>query len=405
MLLLLVSFSMTAQAHLPEYFGRKFVLLGPTPPATTGCTDDRAALREQAARLQQGLDRAQLETGAYNPSLADPLGELAKVYVSLCNHPASLDTYRKALQIVRVNDGLLHPAQIPYLKALADSYEAIGDFASAQQSLRSVFRIHDLGQGELNDAALRDSLAYFARALEIFIDPRASGDMYLFFEAFNDNERMLEMQLERADLDYPAREALAISHLQNMYLLLGTDFVTMSGISGDATSPAVNFMQRSQMLTYGKGGKLLEALIDVAATESPVTRAQLYFRLGNWQQWNAKWGQACDSYTRAWDLADGAGGQALRTQLSRPAELPEDAALWTSLLDPGIAENATITASFRVSARGDISRVDARAEGDASSGLAGRLARWLRDSHARPAIVNGACADGELQGRRYRLLD
>ncbi|WP_439101341.1 tetratricopeptide repeat protein [Congregibacter sp.] len=405
-LLVLVWASFGVEAHLPEYFGRKYVRVadGLVPPSVSCESGDRKT-RENANALKDLLDDALLDSGAYSPDLADPIGELGKLYTSLCNHPAALKANRDALQIVRVNEGLLSPVQIPYLRALADSYEAIGDFRSAQQSMRSIFRVHGMGQGELSDAALRDSLAYFARARAIFIDPRSRGELSLFFEAFNDNEDMLEAQLERDDLDYAAREALSLSHLRNLYLLLGTDFAVMPSMSADAASPAADFMQRSQMLTYGKGRVLLEELIEEASSQPVASRARLYLRLGNWQQWNAKWGQACDSYARAWELATGEEGKVLRKQLAKPAVLPEDSSLWASLLDPDVAVKATIVAGFRVSARGDISRVDAVVEGDGSSGLAGRVARWLRDSHARPALVHGACADGELRGRRYRLLD
>ncbi|WP_439107905.1 tetratricopeptide repeat protein [Congregibacter sp.] len=407
LLLFLIAFTaFRAEAHLPEYFGRKYVLAdaaserGPRP-----CESDNRAAREDANALQDGLDDALLDSGAYNPSLADPIGELGELYASLCNHPASLKANRAALQIVRVNEGLLSPVQIPYLRALADSYEAIGDFRSAQQSMRSVFRVHGMGQGELSERALRDSLDYFSRARSIFIDPRSRGEINLFFEAFNDNEDMLKAQLERGELEYSAREALSLSHLRNLYLLLGTDFAVMSSLSGDAMSPAADFMQRSQMLTYGKGRVLLEELIEEAASQSRVTRGRLYLRLGNWQQWNAKWGQACDSYALAWELASEAEGESLRKQLSKPAVLPEDPMLWNSLLDPDIPIKANIVAAFRVSARGDISRVDAVVHDGGSSGLAARVARWLRDSHARPAMIQGVCGDGELRGRRYRLVD
>lgn len=406
MLLLIPLFSVDAAAHLPEYFGRKYVLIDGQPePQAPECGKERESLRDEASRLKEELAGAVLEAGAYSASLADPVGELGKLYLSLCNHPAALNAHRNALQIIRVNEGLLSPAQIPYLYALAESYEAIGDFRSAQQALRSVFRVHDMGQGLLNAAALRDSLAYFQRARSIFIDPRSRGEINLFFEAFNDTEHMLDTQLERDDLDYATREALSLSHLRNLYLLLGTDFVSMSGVSGDATSPAVGFMQRSQMLTYGKGRTLLEDLLPRAEGQSRATKAKLYFRLGNWQQWNAKWGQACDSYVQAWEFADGSDGAALRKKMARPAELPEDGELWRSLLDPAITVSATVRASYRVSPKGDVSRVDAITENEGSSGLAARVTRWLRDSHARPAVIDGSCVEGELVGRRYHLLD
>ncbi|MFK8041827.1 tetratricopeptide repeat protein [Congregibacter sp.] len=403
-LLMVALVSVSVEAHLPEYFGRKYVRVIDTQPEAP-CESGGRAGREEANALKDSLDDALLDSGAYNPSLADPIGELGKLYAALCNHPAALNANRNALQIVRVNEGLLSPAQIPYLYALADSYQAIGDFRSAQQSMRSVFRVHGMGKGLLDEAALRDSLAYFARARAIFIDPRSRGEMSLFFEAFKDNEDMLDVQLERGELDYTSRAALSLSHLRNLYLLLGTDFVVASSLGGDATNPAVDFMQRSQTLTYGKGRVLLEELIEAAEEQPALTRARLYLRLGNWQQWNAKWGQSCDSYASAWEMASGDDGLPLRKQLSNPAVLPEDSGLWKSLLDPQIAVKANIVAGFRVSDRGDISRVDAVVQGEGSSGLAARVARWLRDSHARPAIVDGVCVDGELRGRQYRLLD
>jgi hypothetical protein len=315
-----------------------------------------------------------------------------------------LDQYRRAVQLLRISDGLLARAQLPYLRELSKSYAAIGDYRSAQATLRSAFRVHAMGQGELDALALADSLAYFARAREIYIDPRSGGNLALFFEAYRDCLAMLEAQIERDEFDYATYEALALSHLRNLYLLLGVDPYAASTLSHDSAAQAVDYLQRTQLLSYGKGIELIEGLIEAAAGESAATRGRLYLELGNWHQWNSKWQRACDSYARAWEQSAGEAGTALRARMSDPAELPEDPMLWVSLLDPEIPAIATIEADFRVSPRGDVSRVDARVIGDGSSGLAGRLGRWLRDSHVRPAIVDGVCVEAPMNTRRYRLL-
>lgn len=397
--------SFPAQAHLPEYFGRKYVLDGPlerlgAPP----CKGDRQRQRAAAEALRQALEQREAAAGPYSADLADPTGELAKLYAQHCNHPAALEHYQNALHKLHISDGLLTTAQLPLLKAMAESYLAIGDLESAQGSLRYAFRVHSMGQGALSAAALDDSLAYFAFARRVFIDPRYPQDITLFHRALKDNAAMVQAQLARDELDYASMERLLLSQLRNLYLVLGTDMSSQP--SRDNTNGAWEFMHRSQALSYGKGMRLLEALLDRVDPQSKMTYANLYLRMGNWQHWNGKWQRSCDNYRLAWDAAvsAGEGAAALRGRLAKPAELPEDPELWVSLRDPAIEPRAIIVADFRVSDRGNVSRMDARDSGESSSGIAGRIGRLLRDSHVRPALGDDGCIDGELRGRRYRVL-
>lgn len=300
----------------------------------------------------------------------------------------------------------MNRAQLPYLRAMARSSRAIGDFESAQRTLRYAFRIHDMGRGALDATALADSLAYFRLARDIYIDPRSPNDVGLFFEAYLDNEAMLEsLQAAAADggqVPYKTLRAVAISQLRMLYLLMGTEL--HSERLSAAEGAAWDFLQRSQMLSLSKGRKIIEGLLAHPDAESGSEQARLYLRLGNWQQWNNKWQGACDSYAQAWQAAQSAADNTMLERLGRPSELPEDARLWESLHDPEIPVKATIKASFDVSRRGYVSRVDAAVTGDENSALAGRVGRWLRDSHVRPAVSDEGCIDGHLDDRVYRLL-
>jgi hypothetical protein len=396
-------------AHLPEVFGRQFVLLdGEAPLAPGSCGGDpgeRARLREQADALGASLALLEREHGAYSQLTVDPAGELAKLRASLCDHPAALDALRRALHAQRINDGLLNEAQLPLLRALADSYQAIGDYESAQRSLRYGFRIHGMGRGELTPAALQYALAYFQRAREIFIDPRSPQDLALFFEAYGDNRAMYEVQVAagapEAHPAWPARKAIALSHLRNLYLVLGTNLDRYQSGAGDAGRSGMDFMQRSQLLTFSQGRKLLEGLLD--DPEAPASeRAGLLLRLGNWMLWNGKWQSGCKTLEAAW-AADAEGG-VVRRRLYEPAELPEDLALWRSLRAADLPTRVIVRASFDVSARGDIRRIEGEQASDDGGG-AGRVLRWLRDSHARPAVREGQCVDARLEDRLYRLVD
>jgi hypothetical protein len=411
LLLLAGCLAVPADAHLPEYFGRRFVLEPPVPtaPAPESCggsPEEREALRGQVAAMDRELEARTRTLGAYSPLLADPSGELAELHARLCNHPAALDALRRAIQALRVNDGLLSEAQIPYLRAMARSYAAIGDYESAQRSLRYGFRVHNLGRGPLSPAALRDSLAYFERAREILLDPRSPRDLDLYFEAYEDNRAMYEAQWARFEAgegpSYAVMKAIALSHLSNLYMILGTDLDAYGMSAVEAATSGTQFLQRSQLLTYSRGRKVLEGLLDAPQAAEGVERAGLLLRLGNWQQWNGKWQSSCDSYEASWAAATGADGAALRARLAEPAELPEEPELWRFLQGPDIPVRAVVEASFSVNARGDITRVNGKTVGEGSGG---RILRWLRDSHARPAIRDGACVSAELAGRRYRLVD
>jgi hypothetical protein len=409
-LLLLIAGCPAVSAHLPEYFGRKFVLVPvdrPAPAMVDACGGDRAEMRRQAAILDERLETLQRERGAYAPSLADPAGELGKLYAGLCDHPAALDAFRRTIQVQRINEGLLTQTQLPSLRSLADSSQAIGDFESAQLTLRYALRIHGMGVGELSPTALRDALHYFERARQLFIDPRSPGALDLFFQAYEDNLAMFDAQLARTRAGqgtaYANLKAIALSHLYNLYLILGTDL--SSARYAEADSAGWEFMQRMQLLTYSRGIDVIEALLEQPEAATGAERARLLLRLGNWQQWNDKTTSACESYARAWALATEASSGVLLGQLAQPAELPEDPALWNYLLGPAIPVRAVVEADFRVSRRGHISGVKGGAVDADRGAVGGRVIRWLRDSHARPAVREGACVDGELTGRRYHLVD
>jgi len=406
--LLLLLVAPTSNAHLPEVFGRQFVLMdGEAPSVPDSCGGDaqeRARLREQADALSDELAVLEREHGVYSQFTVDPAGELAKLRASLCDHPASLDALRRGLHALRVNEGLLSEAQLPLLRALADSYQAIGDYESAQRSLRYGFRVYGMGRGELTPAALQNALAYFRRAREIFIDPRSPQDLALFFEAYEDNRAMYEAQVEAgaadAQLPWPARKAIALSHLRNLYIVLGTSLDRYQSGSADAGRSGVEFMQRSQLLTFSRGRELLEGLL--ADPEAPPGEtAMLLLRLGNWLQWNGKWQTGCKTLESAWE-ADDEGD--VRRRLQDPAELPEDPELWRSLRAADVPTKTLVRVSFDVSARGDIRRIEGEQISEDGGG-AGRVLRWLRDSHARPAVREGQCVDARLDGRIYRLVD
>jgi hypothetical protein len=392
-----------ARAHLPESYGRLFVAVPSREAAPVAViTPDSALLRQQVETLETALEDV---TEAYSPAAADPLTALGQAWSQLGDPRRALEHYGAALQSRRINDGLLAPTQLPLLRAMAASHAALGDRAAQQARWRQAFRVHGMGHGVLADEALRDSLAYFRIARERYIDPTQRADTAAFLEALIDNDAAYAAQVARDDAGYALVEALAISQLRNLYLLLGSDFSQVAP-AGDAADAAQANLLRRQALAYGDGLDLLRDLLLRAARQPAAVRARLQLRLANWHQWNSHWQSARGAYAEVFRLLSSAPqDRALRERLASPALLPEDPGLWESLQAPGVPTRGIVRASLRVSARGDASRVRVDSEGETSPALAGRLRRILADSHFRPALRDGTAEAGELRDLRYLILD
>ena len=397
-----------AGAHLPELYGRDYVL-EPAPAAVPapGTGDDALDRARKLDALEADLAEQVARAGPYAAQLTDPLLQVGALRADTGNAVAALRHYEQALHVLRVNNGLLHPAQLPLLRTLADLYRRIGDWRSGQLAWRYAYRIHGMGEMAVTDETLADALAYFTYARDAYIAPGAAGDDSLFVQAYRDNEQLFERLSNEGNEDGSAAalQAVGVSFLRNLYVLLGTD---LSGYAARGPGGA-GFASGSRMLTLqelglGKGLEILDRLLD-AAPAAP-EQARLRLRRGNWLQWNGKWRSARDEYAAIFPLLDDSpASMALREQLSMPAVLPEDAALWRSLQRADTPVRGVFAADYSVSERGNCTRIEVRAEADAKPALAGRLRRMLGDSHFRPALRDAVLTEVRVEGRRYRLID
>lgn len=405
--LALLALTNNVAAHLPELYGRDYVrepdaAVVPESEKQKGDALDQARQLEQ---LEADLSARETRRGPYAPELSDPILQLAALHASGGNPVEGLRHYEQALHLIRINNGLLHPAQLPVLRKLAELYARIGDWRSAQLAWRYAYRVHGMGQEALSEESLADALSYFAFARNAYIAPNSAGDDRLFMQAYSDNDALFERLAASDETDFATLHALGLSQLRNLYVLLGTD---LSGVQGMGGAPA---MGTSRMLTLqelglGKGLEILDLLLEAAADQQPATRSHLHLRRGNWLQWNGKWRRSREDYAALFrHLAENASGEAMRAQLAVPAELPEDGALWEFLQADNIPVRAVVRASYTVSERGNASELDVEGEGDTPSGLAGRIRRMLSDSHYRPALIDGQTVEGRIENRRYRLID
>jgi hypothetical protein len=390
-----------AQGHLPELFGRDYLRVADTPAQSTAPAPAPDG-EEELEKLEKELESLRGSTGAYDASLADPLLQLARLQATGRNPVAAIRYLEEALHLLRVNNGLLHPVQLPLLRLLSEVYLRIGDVTSALAASRYAYRVHGMGLEPLDETGLADSLRYFRQARDCFIDPVLRADEKLFLQAYDDNELLYDRMLANPDADYATLRSLGISHLHNLYVLLGTDVAHLGGISMGAGSPGRERMVTLQTLGFGRGLRILNELL-LRAPAAP-TRNHLLLERANWLQWNGKWQRARDDYIVLMAQLP-AEDATLRSRLASPAVLPEDPALWERQLAAHIPVRAEALASYDVSERGDVSGVELQPLDNAPPARAGRLRRMLLDSHLRPALSDTGPIDGSVTARRYRLID
>lgn len=415
-----------AVAHLPEPYGRDFV---PEPPGDelTEAPAEEAPPEEPvpdgdaepAAGDSSALDRARLlaeleaalkeleeVTGPYASDLSDPLTQLGELYDADGNPVEAMRRYERALHLLRVNNGLLHPAQLPIVRKLAPLYQQIGDWDSAQRAWRYAYRIHGLGQKPLTDEGIKDALAYFQYARDRFIAPGSQRDLRLFLEAYRDNRMLWESLLDKEDSDSSDLNAVGMSNLHNLYIMVGTDLSGGAMPMGDMGSASHDRMLNLQLLAVGFGLDILDELAEARAGDGIEVQARLLLERANWQQWNNKWRSAREDYLRLHALLTSAPGlQELKEYLALPNLLPEDPRLWEVLQGPQIPTRGVVSASYTVSVKGTASEIETRVIGVEGSTLGGRLRKLLSASHYRPALFDGAVQVGRVVDRHYRLID
>lgn len=105
-------------------------------------------------------------------------------------------------------------------------------------------------------------------------------------------------------------------------------------------------------------------------------------------------------------LLAGAGRDDLLQQwLGQPVELPDNGAFWQPRAATRVAPPLVMKASYDVTARGRVSKLDASMSDPEYEGRAGQLRRKFRQTRFRPRWVNGEPEAVAGLQRDYEILD
>ena len=405
-----------AMAHLPSLFGREYIR---AEQLANRQSPDMAVPLEIKPGVpgpyEEQLEDMALGDGPYSSGLTDPLAGVAQIYKQRGQYDEAIESYRRALHVIRVNDGLKSERQLPLLKDLMAIYRIVGDGQALDDAYHYYFNIHGNGHPPYTEASIAANMAWQREAFGVKIGGKAQSRVRAV-QAYLRNAQMIEEMAAQPSLNVDWYEQIVMSQMANLYMVMGEDLeehvpVGMpSGAMYGSEAQSEAFVRDRISVIQGSGEKigrkLIQSLID-RRQESPATkRATLYLELGDWNQWNGSLRRANEAYATVETLLLGEGeNELLATWLAEPVELPDERALWRSATGLSREQHPVMTARYDVSEKGNVRNVSVSHSGDSADWPANRLKRLLRETHFRPRFAGGQPLPATNLERNYQVLD
>jgi len=385
--------------------GEPPALLPPPPDAAEAPTD--ATL----GALQARLEALEAAGGPYAGGLDEPLAALGRALAARGRYGEAVAAYRRALHVLRVNDGLYGEAQKPLLAALLSLYRAAGDYATLDEQYPWFFRVYGNGQPPLTGLRLEAALAYQRWQREALRRNLGDGSRRLL-ALLDLGEALLERVEAKPGASWGARRDLALAQLANLYLVAERvapppeDYPGLRTVdpyrrndlfSGD---PQQDRLQAVRRTAEAEGRRLLEDV--AAAAPDAVARAGVLVALGDWQQWHGRERAAREAWQGARDALVKAGEAArVEALFGSPRELPDNGVFWQPPAPDPDSPRSLVEARFEVDALGRARAVEARTVAGRESAYIG-VVRALRRLRFRPRFEGGEPVATSVQ-RRYEV--
>ncbi|MEH6586550.1 MAG: tetratricopeptide repeat protein [Halioglobus sp.] len=369
---------------------------------------DAQPFREQLQALEQ-------RHGPYADGLAEPLTSMGRYYRQQGDHERAVALYRRAMHIVRINDGLYSDRQIPLLRELLVSYREVGDLESLDQRYEYFFRLYGNGQPPFTELRVRATIEFMRWQREA-LRRGVGNDKRRLLDLIDLNEQLMTALQQDVEADYSWHKQAAYSQLNNLYLLLqrytpsiqenqlltSRDYIGNQPAVADLEAQKVDARLRS---APAMGADVLQQLASASRLQDSTEQASVQLALGDWYFWNGRKQSSVQTYLGVVKRLRDAGREDLLEQwMGEPVELPDNGAFWQPELATG-ENKPVIRASYDVSSRGKLSKLQTRVvEGDEDLAH-NRFRRKLSATLFRPRWVSGEpeAVTGLL--REYQLLD
>ena len=357
----------------------------------------------------------ELSGGPYADGLAEPLAALARYHRQQGGYEQAASLYRRAMHVVRINDGLKSDRQIPLLRELLLCYREAGKLETLDERYDYFFHLFGEGRPPYNPARVQAALEYMRWQREA-LRRNLGTDKRRMVALIDLNQEILESLQLQADIPYSWRRDLSYSQLLNYYLLLQRFEPALSeqqlltsrdymGAQQVVQSLEDQKLQAGLRSAAARGAAMLEELAGAAVLQGPVEQASVKLALADWYFWNARRQQATEAYASVVRILDDAGEELLLQRwLGAPVELPDNGVFWQPEVTAEEAP-ATVEAHYDVSAKGRVSGLDARLLQATEEQSLNGFRRKLSSTLFRPRWANGKPEAVSGLRREYHILD
>jgi hypothetical protein len=367
--------------------------------------------------MRRRLESRESEGGPYSPELVPELQGLGAALFEQQKFYDAIDTYGRAIHLLRVNEGLGTSSQAGIVEQIFEAQMALGDYVAADEQQDYLFRIR------------RDSRPVIAPEMLVSVEQYADWhraaylaelDRYRFpriVQLFDLYTGMIDaVAQEHGELDQNLIPYLE-GKLKTQYLLSiypGEREVSMQAESEQKQEIDQPDLTRLRFIKFRDGNyryglqtiQQMRAIIAGDPQSRLADLAEVQLALGDWYQWHRRYAQAVSAYSSVWEMMeDETGGvEWLQDAFGDPVELPLEIVFQPGRMPMRLTHAMQVTAAFEVSRHGEAKDIVILSPTKKENQPAvTRGYKYLRDMRFRPRLLDGEVVAAKVLQRNYNI--
>jgi len=373
---------------------------------STAETDGQKGQLPNLETVAATIERLESSQGAYSPVLAELSVSLGKVLHQNQDYTGAISAFKRSVFLIRVNDGLNNPLQIPILKSLVTSHIAAGQFVEADERQSYLYRIQSINYQQNPERSLQAMLdfAEWQRKAYLLNLGKRSGQRLLMMHDFY--QHAIQMLISSGETESKAIIAPLEGLMSAQYLLSvyqdrqpeAFQISAKTAAGNEFTSPLDNHMEFLHSSAFKQGNVILSRLHSLHVNDidrSALAPVEYSIASADWHLWYNKRSAAMNLYREAYQellkLED--ADLHIHRLFGSPVSLPTTESTGSKLLTHKGRkkdDSGRFLVSYNISKAGKPFKFELiQAEPEGKSRRRSKVLRELKSKRFRPKFENG----------------
>ena len=301
-------------------------------PLEQGPTDIEG-LNTDIARYASEIKRLEGDFGAYEQGISEELTGLGLLYQRAGMHKEAVDTFKRAIHVNRINEGLYNFSEIPILEEMIESYAALGEWEEVNNRYHFLFRVHNRNYGRTDPRvlpALEKLSNWHLQAYSEEFSGRPLNHLLTARNLYDSSVRIIAVNFGATDprLAEPLRKRTMVDYYLATHGPQGSGAGSAAGNISAYRSSTNDAALASYMLnSYTIGKRALGTIRDIYSQSEDASltdQVASIVELGDWHMLYDRRQSALRTYKEALQLIQENGGNEVAHQafFGRPTVLP-----------------------------------------------------------------------------------